>query len=301
MLDKKSILAIVVTYHPDSSFAERFERLTEQVDAVLIVDNNSGPEAVSMLKEVASRPNVALVLNPKNLGTAAALNVGVKSAVAQDYKWVATFDQDSSILGNYFEDLLQVYEACRQNNNIAMMTPVYCEQALATECLSSEGARVRFIPVDKTMTSGSLVKTDCFRSVGLFDESLFIDYVDHEFALRLMKAGYKIIRSNTCKLLHRLGRTTPHCILGMRFYSSEHDSTRRYYIARNRILVYRKYGTFRPLWIVKDLVSFLKEIAKITLAEENAAAKLSATVRGIRHGILGRTGSLEPGLNTGKT
>jgi rhamnosyltransferase len=292
MLEKKSILAIVVTYHPDSSFAERFERLAGQVDSVLIVDNNSDAAAVSMLREMASRPNVKLILNSNNLGIATALNIGVKSAIAQDYEWVATFDQDSSIVGNYFEDLLQAYENCRQRNNIAMLSPVYCEQALGNESLLAKQIGVGFVEVEKTMTSGSLVKTDCFRSVGLFDESFFIDFVDHEFTLRLMKAGYRIIRANSCMLLHRLGRTTPHRILGWHFYSSGHDSMRRYYIARNRIVVYKRYGTFRPFWIVKDLASFLREIAKIALVEENAAAKLSATVKGICHGILGRTGSL---------
>jgi rhamnosyltransferase len=292
MLQESSILAVVVTYHPDNSFPERFERLARQVDSVLIVDNHSDASAVSMLQELASRPNVRLVLNPENLGIAAALNIGAKSAIAHGYEWVATFDQDSSILGNYFDDLLQVYENCQQRNNIAILSPVYCEQALGNGSRATEDIGVRFVEVDKAMTSGSLIKTDCFRSVGLFDESFFIDYVDHEFALRLMKAGYRIIRSNTCILLHRLGRTTPHRILGRHFYSSGHDSTRRYYIARNRILVYKRYGMFRPLWIVKDLASFIKEIAKIALVEENTVAKLSATVRGLYHGILGRTGRL---------
>lgn len=292
MSRRDSILAVVVTYHPDKQFPERLYRLAEQVNSVLIVDNHSDASTVSMLRDVASRPNVQVILNPQNLGIAAALNIGVKSAIAQDYEWVATFDQDSLILGNYFDDLLQVYENCQQRYTIAMLSPVYCEQALGNASLPTEHTGIQYVETDKTMTSGSLVKTDCFRAVGLFDESFFIDFVDHEFALRLMKAGYRIIRSNTCMLVHRLGRTRRYCVLGLHFYSSEHNSTRRYYIARNRILVYRRYGTFRPLWIVKDLVAFLKEIAKIALVEENSAAKLSATVKGIYHGILGRTGSL---------
>ena len=31
MLEKKSIIAIVVTYHPDNSFADRFKRLSSRV------------------------------------------------------------------------------------------------------------------------------------------------------------------------------------------------------------------------------------------------------------------------------
>src|SRR5271167_3774117 len=62
MLERSSILAIVVTFHPDSSFPERFKRLAGQVDAVLIVDNNSDASAVLMLRETASRLDMGLLL-----------------------------------------------------------------------------------------------------------------------------------------------------------------------------------------------------------------------------------------------
>src|SRR5205814_9904867 len=85
MLEKRNILAIVVTYHPDGSFAERFDRLVGQVGAVLIVDNGSAPAAVSMLREAATHLSLALILTHANLGLAAAANIGVAQPLARGY------------------------------------------------------------------------------------------------------------------------------------------------------------------------------------------------------------------------
>src|SRR2546428_6934698 len=95
MLEKKSILAIVVTYHPDGSFAERFERLVGQVGAVLIVDNGSGAAAVSMLREAATRLNMALILNSENLGLAVAINNRVPRAIGEGHKLGLPFCPDN--------------------------------------------------------------------------------------------------------------------------------------------------------------------------------------------------------------
>jgi len=293
MPEKQGILAIVVTYRPDASFAERLGRVAEQADSVLIVDNHSDAPEISMLRELSSRRNVRLILNSENLGVATALNIGIRHAWGQDYRWVATFDQDSLVANGYFNDLLEVHESYgKSKDNIAMLTPVYRELAAHTTSPPSGRGRLESAEIDKAMTSGSLIKLECFRSVGLFDESLFIDLVDHEFVLRLMKAGYRVIRCNGCTLLHRLGETRHHRLLGWCFYSSCHDSTRRYYMARNRVFVYKRYLTFRPLWVVRDLVSFVKEILKIVLVEKDTAAKLRSTITGIRDGMFGRTGKI---------
>src|SRR6266480_5693543 len=127
MLEKKSILAIVVTYHPDSSFPERFESLAGQVDTVLIVDNNSGPSAVSMLREAAARLDTDLILNSEIVGLAAALNIGVKEAIAKGYEWALLFDQDTVPGNNIVEGLCQAYEDFPRKEKLAIIGSNYNE------------------------------------------------------------------------------------------------------------------------------------------------------------------------------
>src|SRR5690349_13866574 len=105
MLEKRNILAIVVTYHPDDSFPERFEVLKGQVGGLLVVDNDSGPAAVSMLREAAERLDMHLILNSENLGVAKALNIGIARAIAGRYEWALLFDQDTVPGDEMFEGL----------------------------------------------------------------------------------------------------------------------------------------------------------------------------------------------------
>ena len=127
MLEKRNILAIVVTYHPDGSFAERFERLVGQVGAVLIVDNGSAPAAVSMLREAATHLNMALILNHENLGLAAALNIGVAQAIARGYEWALLFDQDTAPGDNVFEGLREAYDDFPRKGKLAVLGSNYSE------------------------------------------------------------------------------------------------------------------------------------------------------------------------------
>ncbi|END16895.1 putative rhamnosyltransferase domain protein, partial [Escherichia coli P0301867.8] len=40
------------------------------------------------------------------------------------------------------------------------------------------------------MSSGSLTKVDVFKKIGLFDEDLFIDYVDYEWGWRALEKNF---------------------------------------------------------------------------------------------------------------
>jgi GT2 family glycosyltransferase len=43
------------------------------------------------------------------------------------------------------------------------------------------------------MSSGNLLNLAAFKQVGAYNESFFIDYVDHEYCLRLKKKRFSIL------------------------------------------------------------------------------------------------------------
>src|ERR1700684_2107418 len=83
----KDICAVVVTYHPDTEFPTRIDRILQQVGALVIVDNGSDEAETRMLRDVAANPSIPLVLNLENLGIARALNIGVERAVTRGFEW----------------------------------------------------------------------------------------------------------------------------------------------------------------------------------------------------------------------
>lgn len=56
------------------------------------------------------------------------------------------------------------------------------------------------------LTSGTLIKLEAWRNIGLFNELLFVDEVDHEFCYRLRSEDYNIVKVNGVFMNHKIGR-----------------------------------------------------------------------------------------------
>jgi len=286
-----AICAIVVSYNPSPSLLENVAALASQVDEVVVVDNGSSSESRDILAQLDGIPGCRLICNADNLGIAAALNAGVRYALTIGYDWIATFDQDSTVTDGYIHSLIDAWEECPFRDQVALVSPRYRDRK--TGLISSydrKKSQGKSAEVQTTMTSGNIVRADAFERAGFFDESFFMDCVDHEFCLRLRRNGYRIVESRDSILLHSLGDMTLHRLLGRQFKVYNHLPFRRYYNVRNRIVIYRRYLFRFPAWIFHDLFNLCREIAGIVLFEKDSALKLSAVCRGAFDGIAGKTG-----------
>jgi rhamnosyltransferase len=289
MLEKKSILAIVVTYHPDGSFAERFERLVGQLGGVLIVDNGSGAAAVSMLREAATRLNMALILNSENLGLAVALNIGVARAIAEGYEWALLFDQDTVPGDNVFEGLREAYDDFPRKNKLVIIGSNYLEphtgnlrfSKVVTNGCSWKERRV-------VITSGSLLSLPIYGKLGPFRNEYFIDCVDLEYCLRARSKGFEVIATSEPLMVHGIGQPTRHRLLWREIDVSNHSRVRRYYMIRNNIDLAKKYFLREPAWVLANLWTRLKSLLVLCIFEEDRLAKIRYSVMGILDGLFSR-------------
>ncbi len=276
-----------MTFNPGEGLLENVTALRPQVQEVVVVDNGSanlGP--IQQIEECG----VKVFYNQENLGIAAALNIGIKYALEQGYTWIATFDQDSKPPPEFVERLLEAYNAYSNREHIAILSPVYRDETTGTVFQHGEPSGEPCQEIVSTMTSGNLVKADALAKTGLFEEDLFIDYVDHEFCLRARREGFGVLESRTAILKHNLGETEKYKRFGLTFHATNHSSLRRYYSSRNRLTVYRRYFTSEPRWVLRDMLGFLKEISKIILVEKRKREKLEAVAQGLLHGLAGKMG-----------
>jgi len=135
------------------------------------------------------------------------------------------------------------------------------------------------------ITSGCLCNVAILKSVGGFDSKMFIDYVDFELCLRLQKNGFKIIQSQQSVLCHHLGESKIYYFLGMPMICTNHSPLRRFYYARNKIYIYKKYFFTFPLFVIRDILSFGKTILIILFYEKLKTEKMKMIVKGIGHGL----------------
>jgi rhamnosyltransferase len=284
------ICAVMVVYNPESTLEDNARALLTEVARLIIVDNCSEPSNRAVTAALASACNFEVIWNAQNIGLAAALNTGIRRALLNEsYAWIATFDQDSRVSAGYSDNMLAAYDSCPFQNQVALIGPCH---VLSSERPSEKpfGHNTLFREIPVTLQSGSLFSRSSLTSIGLFDESFFIDYVDFEFCLRLRKGGFRIIEAVHAPLLHRVGTPTVHTFLKKSCVVFNHSPVRRYYAARNRLRVYARYLLSDPRWIGHDMWSWFKEMLKLVLFEKDRWRKLALMARGVWDALRGRSG-----------
>lgn len=249
-MSENNIAAVVILYNPKQEFLHNIETYAKFLSKVYIVDNSES-DNVNLASRIA---NAEYIANRKNLGIAAALNIGCDKAMADGYTHVMTMDQDSQ----WSEDDIKGYlkSACEVFNSEYEVKSVACEynynfkpsilgriKRTVLGSLKKEEVTPISCPsidfVDKTICSGNIIDLEAYKKLGGFNEWMFIDEVDYDYCFRLINAGHKICRINTYKMNHFLGETiTKTTILPHRF---NHSAFRLRYIVRNRLYMMDEY------------------------------------------------------------
>jgi rhamnosyltransferase len=286
---RNNICGIVVTYNPEGDFLGRVARIVEQVSCVVIVDNNSNSQTVSMMKGMSSRQNIYLILNDENLGVATALNEGVQWAKGHEYQWVATFDQDTIVMDYMIEELLKAYHDFKQKDKVAVIGSTYCNPNVDRINFDPDMKVMQLCVEAKTViTSGSLMPLAVFDVVGFFRDEFFIDFVDIEFCLRARAKGLKIILARKPVMWHDIGSTAMHRLPWKRTGTSNHIPIRRYYMMRNNIIVAKEYFLIDPASVITLIYSRVKSTILMCLFEKNRLLKVKYSALGFIDGLSGK-------------
>jgi rhamnosyltransferase len=259
------------------------------------VYDNASANASDVRSVVREVEIAELIECTNNTGIATALNKISLAAIERSGEWLITLDQDSVCAPDMVATLLRYAD-----DLTPLVTPYIVDRNKIT---LEEYARLELPPVQYhrraaskgAITSGGLLNLHTLNGVGGFDERFFIDYVDYDLNMRLLRAGYRIARANETYLLHQVGEArgtwlrTPRKSLDGQwywetFYSFGHSPTRCYYKARNRVLYSRKH--WRSIGFANEGIAQIPQQILLTLMfEEERFSKLRAFVCGIVDGI----------------
>jgi rhamnosyltransferase len=285
-----NILAVVVTYNPGADLAQNLRALRAEVP-VVVVDNGSRNYAVveAAARETGSR----LISNGENRGIAAALNEAAHLAVAEGFEWLAAFDQDSLVSQGAFANILATYSRHPARDRIAVISMARRDRGTGQDYTGSwlileETPDWR--SVRTTFTSGSIIKSEIFGLIGFFDEGLFIDAVDHEFALRCRHNKYLIVEDKNTRLMHSLGAPTIVKVLWVKVVLTNYAPIRQYYITRNHLEVVFRAISIDLFWALCTLATLILDNLRACLFESDRWAKLRAIWEGVRDFTLRRFG-----------
>jgi rhamnosyltransferase len=277
--ESRAVMAVVVTYHPDAGLAARLRAIRRQVGTLLVVDNGSAN--LAEVEAAAQAAGARLIANGANLGVAAALNVGAHAMLGEGCAWLATFDQDSAIPPGAVADLFAL--SLPEPERVAILAMSRRDRVTGRDYhrrgdILEETATWR--RVRTTITSGAMVSRRAFERVGLFDDGLFIDGVDHDFCLRCRAAGLLVIEAKGVAMDHAIGAITNKRFLGREGVLTNHSPDRRYYITRNTLALSARHFRTDPAWALREAAHLVVWNASAGLFEEDRAAKLAAMVQG---------------------
>ncbi len=258
--------AVLVLYNPDAIVvANCIQSLSTQVWRICIVDNSSADNSEKLL----SHNNIIdYIPMYKNIGIAAAQNVGIKHLIDNGCDYILLTDQDSIIPQEAVRMLLTTYTDLKAQGIDVGGTGSYAYNKQTNKPYpygvnfireqgekKAEGERV--VQVSFLMNSISLFPVSFFHETGLMCEPLFIDGVDSEICWRATHLhGKQFFINENVKIMHLLG-------LGSRNMSTHTISItppyRFFYQMRNYLWLSRcKYVPRK--WIIYNGIKYLMKL-----------------------------------------
>jgi rhamnosyltransferase len=281
----QKLLGVVVIYNPKSGVIQNILTYLPKVHTLLIIDN-SEPSSKSVLEPllIDFKDKIEYLSNAENEGIAKPLNQAAEYGVKNNFDWLLTMDQDSFFHSGHL-DRLTGFIKQNDTSRIGIIAPFHHTPKATLPTFKDPFSEVRM-----TMTSGNLLHLDAFKKCGPFNETLFIDSVDHEYCLRLRKKGFKIIRVNDAILDHQLGEIVYKKFLFLKVKLTNHSAQRRYYIARNRLYVIFKYAFFDFKFFRRELKQYFIDFLKVIFFESGKTKKLFQIFLGTFHFLTGVSG-----------
>jgi len=290
------VCAGIVLYNPDvERLTRNIEAIKPQVETLIFVDNAS--DNIAVVQSVFNDENYVWIRNDTNLGIAKALNQLMDFADKNDYEWVLTLDQDSICEEDLVEKLYAVAvsersaeaeDSAEDKETIAMVGPLIIDRGIADSGTGAPlgGPLPDIEDVRLCITSACLTNVKAVLDVGGFNEWLFIDEVDREICLRMLRNGYRLIRVNTAKLNHEYGqKTVTRRILWKEVIYRNYSPFRVYYQNRNLVYMMRKYGReYTPRLFYRWVRLFFAFCVKF-ICEPDRINRLKAFVKGLRDGF----------------
>lgn len=271
------IAAGIVLYNPDlNRLKENIDAIYDQVKLLVLVDNNSNN--INLIERKYSvNKKIIFIKNRSNFGIAKALNQLMTFCESKAYEWVLTLDQDSVCPFNMIDEYRRYIEIPK----VGILSPIVNDRNM-TKVFIEEDNENSYELIDNFITSAALTNVSIWKKIGGFDEGMFIDLVDSEYAKRLKLNDFKIIKVNTVVLLHELGDLTRHKFFFREIYIMNHSAFRKYYMARNVLYCAKKYKESGS--VIKAYKTIFNTILATLIYEQNKWEKIRRIIRGMVDG-----------------
>lgn len=218
---------VILTWNRKSDLRETLEKLRDNLYSnleIIVVDNNSTDGTGKMIS--LDFQEVNYLLQKENLGIAG-YNVGFKAAKGE---YVVALDSDSYPAKDAITKMVGLFDENRDAGAVAfdVHTPTKQSESVQIDCkevcnvVGYHGAGVGF-------------RKEVFLQIGYWYEPFFLYFNEMDHALRLLKGGYRILRTPGVRAFHKSSPVAR---------PSERTA---YYYTRNALWVIWRHYPFREM------------------------------------------------------
>lgn len=267
------IACVIVAYNNTNNLGKLLEALlnqSKQIAEIILVDNASSDGTAQMVKQTF--PQVTLFANSSNTGVGGGYAQGMEYAHKKGYSWIWLFDGDSLPQVSALEQLMTalvnlmplhpkigILASSPTNPLTGQIYGGFIRKGLFHKIPKEITHFKKPVSVDTVVSSGCLVSDKVIEDVGFPRTDFFMDFVDAEYNLRVLKKGYEIISVPNSIIFHHVGGTriiaSRMVKSAIRFCSikenvlSSHPPWREYYAKRNEMYTFwHEFRSYRAIF-----------------------------------------------------
>lgn len=200
-MDKLALICVL--YNPSQECIDKWRSYTEWMPNCIFIDNTPFPKCRG------DKFGLNYISLHKNIGIAAAQNIGIRHAKLLGCEYIIFFDQDSKIDIELISQLKREFiDQQERGIKIAAIGPRIIDKDSGKAYKNALSRSTSLQKVNTIISSGTFTSISVIDEVGSFNENLFIDGVDHEWCWRAISKGYEIYQSYIAILYHKVGQRT---------------------------------------------------------------------------------------------
>ena len=217
------VAVVVPNWNGEKSLAACLDSLLSQsYEAKIIVVENGSTDGSSKLLQTKYQ-QVMVLSQPKNLGFAGGVNVGIRQAISDGFKLVALFNNDAVADKKWLGFLVDELEThpkvgiatCKLTNanqsKLDSTGDFYTSWGLPFPRGRGEAVSDRYDDQNNIFSASggaSLYRVSMLQKIGLFDEDFFAYYEDVDISFRAQLAGWEVSYVPESKAYHQIGATS---------------------------------------------------------------------------------------------
>lgn len=286
MKEKFKVAIVVVTFNRVECLKKCIpclKKQTYQNKEIIIIDNASTDSTEEYCKTL---DNVKYVKLGENNGGSYGFYYGIREASeSEGIDLVWGMDDDAYANPDALENLIQVYDNGYSPKEVALWSNSHSHKASYTPGLLEEIRTWTFV--------GFMLSVDMIKKIGFPRNNLFIFYDDAEYANRILKNGYKILKVHDSIIIHEGavvksniegGDFSQVSLFGIVVRIQHLPDWKRYYTIRNMFLI--QHGIKGKLYATGFA---LKQGFRIFLLQPK---QIPIWMKAVVHGVIGKSGKV---------